>query len=69
MFVWAKIPEAFAKMGSMEFSKLILNKGLVTVAPGVGFGDQGEGYVRFALVENENRIRQAIRGIKKAMAS
>jgi alanine-synthesizing transaminase len=64
MFVWAQIPEAFRKMGSLEFSKLLLEKALVAVSPGVGFGPLGEGYVRFALVENEQRIRQATRGIK-----
>jgi alanine-synthesizing transaminase len=64
MFVWAQIPEAFRKLGSLEFSKLLLEKALVAVSPGVGFGPLGEGYVRFALVENEQRIRQATRGIK-----
>jgi alanine-synthesizing transaminase len=64
MFVWAQIPEAFRKMGSLEFSKLLLEKALVAVSPGVGFGPLGEGFVRFALVENEQRIRQATRGIK-----
>lgn len=64
MFVWAKIPEKFSSLGSMEFSKLLLSKALVCVSPGIGFGEYGEGYVRFALVENENRIKQAVRGIK-----
>ncbi len=67
MFVWAKIPEPFRKMGSLEFSKLLLTKGQVTVSPGVGFGEYGEGYVRFALVENEKRIRQAVNGIKQVL--
>ena len=64
MFVWAPVPEPFRSMGSVEFSKLLLTKGKVAVSPGVGFGEHGEGYVRFALVENEHRIRQAIRGAK-----
>lgn len=64
MFVWAAIPEAFRSMGSLEFSKLLLEKALVAVSPGIGFGPMGEGYVRFALVENEHRIRQAVRGIR-----
>lgn len=67
MFVWAKIPEPFHKMGSLEFSKLLLTKGQVTVSPGVGFGEYGEGHVRFALVENEKRIRQAVNGIKQVL--
>ncbi|MCP5468269.1 MAG: aminotransferase class I/II-fold pyridoxal phosphate-dependent enzyme [Deltaproteobacteria bacterium] len=66
MFVWAKIPEAFQKMDSLEFSKFLLKEAKVAVSPGIGFGDAGEGYVRFALVENEKRIRQAVRGIKGA---
>lgn len=65
MFVWAKIPEAFEKMGSLEFSKILMTEGKVAVSPGIGFGNHGEGYVRFALVENEHRINQAIRGIKR----
>ncbi len=64
MFVWAPLPEAYAAMGSLEFSKLLLTKAKVAVSPGVGFGEHGEGFVRFALVENEHRIRQAIRGVK-----
>lgn len=67
MFVWAQIPEAFRKMGSLEFSKLILEKGKVAVSPGIGFGEYGDGHIRFSLVENEHRIRQAIRGIRKAL--
>jgi alanine-synthesizing transaminase len=64
MFVWAPIPEAFRGMGSLEFAKLLLAEAKVAVSPGVGFGEYGEGYVRFALVENEHRIRQAVRGIR-----
>lgn len=67
MFVWAKIPEAFKKMGSVEFSKYLLKEGKVAVSPGVGFGECGEGFIRFALVENEARIKQAVKGIKKAL--
>jgi len=65
MFVWAKIPDQFSEMDSLEFSKLLLKEAKVAVSPGVGFGDAGEGYVRFALVENEQRINQAVRGIRK----
>jgi len=68
MFVWAEIPEPFRKMGSLEFSKLILTQGGVAVSPGIGFGEGGDNYVRFALVENEHRIRQATRGIKKVLS-
>ncbi len=64
MFVWAPVPEPFAAIGSLEFSKLLLTRAKVAVSPGVGFGEHGEGFVRFALVENEHRIRQAIRGVK-----
>jgi alanine-synthesizing transaminase len=64
MFVWAPIPEAFAGMGSLEFAKLLIQEAKVAVSPGIGFGEYGEGYVRFALVENEHRIRQALRGLK-----
>ena len=65
MFAWAPIPEAWRAAGSMEFSKQLLAEAGVAVAPGVGFGEEGEGYVRIALVENEQRIRQAARGVKK----
>ena len=68
MFVWARIPEAFRKMGSLEFCKFLIDNGKMAVAPGVGFGEGGEDYVRFALVENEQRIKQACKGIKKALA-
>ena len=64
MFVWAQLPEPFAHLGSMAFSKLLLTEAKVAVSPGVGFGEYGDGHVRFALVENENRIRQNIRNIK-----
>ncbi len=65
MFVWAKIPQRFQSLGSIEFSKLLLTESKVAVSPGVGFGEYGEGYVRFSLIENEQRIKQAIRGIRK----
>ncbi|MEM9267912.1 MAG: aminotransferase class I/II-fold pyridoxal phosphate-dependent enzyme, partial [Pseudomonadota bacterium] len=68
MFAWAKVPEAFASMGSMAFSKMLLKEASVAVSPGVGFGEYGEGYVRLGLVENEHRIRQAARGVKAVMA-
>jgi alanine-synthesizing transaminase len=64
MFAWAPLPPAYAEMGSLEFSKLLLTEARVAVAPGVGFGEYGDGHLRFALVENEQRIRQALRGIK-----
>jgi len=64
MFVWAPIPEAYRAMGSLEFSKLLIQEAKVAVSPGIGFGEYGEGYVRFALVENEQRIRQALRGLR-----
>jgi alanine-synthesizing transaminase len=67
MFVWAPIPEPFAKLGSLEFSKLLLEKAKVAVSPGIGFGPSGEGFVRFALVENTHRIRQAVRGIRRVL--
>ncbi|TDJ80870.1 LL-diaminopimelate aminotransferase [Campylobacter volucris] len=65
MFVWAKLPQKKAHLGSMEFSKQILQKANVALSPGVGFGEAGDEYVRIALIENENRIRQAARNIKK----
>jgi alanine-synthesizing transaminase len=65
MFVWAPIPEAFRSLGSLEFAKLLIQEAKVAVSPGIGFGEYGEGYVRFALVENEQRIRQALRGLKQ----
>jgi alanine-synthesizing transaminase len=68
MFAWAPIPQMFAHLGSLEFSKLLLEKAGVAVSPGVGFGEYGEGYVRMALVENEQRIRQAARNIRKFLS-
>jgi alanine-synthesizing transaminase len=68
MFVWAKIPEAFAHLKSLEFSKLLLNEAKVAVSPGIGFGDYGDGHVRFSLIENEERTRQALRGMKQMFA-
>jgi alanine-synthesizing transaminase len=65
MYVWAKIPEPYAKMGSLEFAKHVLAKAKVSVSPGIGFGEYGDGHVRFAMIENEPRTRQAIRGIKQ----
>ncbi len=65
MFIWAKIPEQYAQVGSLEFSKLLLEKALVAVSPGIGFGPLGEGYVRFALIENQHRTRQAMKSIKQ----
>ncbi len=67
MFVWAKIPEQYRKMGSVEFSKMLIKEAKVAVAPGMGFGEYGDDYVRFALVENPHRTRQAVRGIKKVL--
>ena len=69
MFAWAPIPEPFRDSASLEFSKLLVEKAEVAVAPGIGFGEHGEGYVRIALVENEQRIRQAARNIKRFLAS
>nr|WP_084191423.1 alanine transaminase [Algiphilus aromaticivorans] len=65
MFVWARIPEPFRAMGSLEFSKKLLSEAKVAVSPGVGFGEYGDEYVRISLIENEHRTRQALRGIKK----
>ena len=68
MFVWAKIPDFLIEMGSLEFSKQLLTDAKVAVSPGIGFGEYGEGYVRFSLIENEHRTRQAIRGIKQFLS-
>tara|TARA_B100000029_G_scaffold439128_1_gene455481 strand:- start:1244 stop:2443 length:1200 start_codon:yes stop_codon:yes gene_type:complete len=68
MFVWAKIPDFLIEMGSLEFSKQLLAEAKVAVSPGIGFGEYGEGYVRFSLIENEHRTRQAIRGIKQFLS-
>ena len=68
MFVWAKIPDRFRKWGPLEFSKfLLLREAKVAVSPGVGFGSEGNDYVRFALVENTHRITQAVKGIKRIL--
>jgi alanine-synthesizing transaminase len=67
MFVWARIPAPFDQMGSMAFSIQMMERANVALAPGIGFGEEGEGYVRLALVENEHRIRQALRQMKRAM--
>ena len=67
MFVWAKIPEPYAKMGSLQFAVEMMNRANVAVSPGTGFSEEGEGYLRLALVENEERLRQAVRQMKKAM--
>jgi alanine-synthesizing transaminase len=63
MFAWVPVPEQFRDLGSMEFAKRLLNEAHVAVSPGVGFGEEGEGFVRIALVENEQRIRQAARNV------
>jgi alanine-synthesizing transaminase len=65
MFAWVPIPEKFRSLGSLEFSKLLVEKADVAVAPGIGFGEHGDGFVRIALVENEQRIRQAARNVRK----
>jgi alanine-synthesizing transaminase len=67
MYIWAQIPEAYSAMGSLEFAKKLLNDAKVAASPGVGFGEYGDTHVRFALIENENRIRQAVRGIKEML--
>ncbi len=67
MFVWAKIPEPYRKMGSIEFAKMLMVKARVAVSPGIGFGQYGDDHVRFALIENPHRIHQAIRGIKQVL--
>jgi alanine-synthesizing transaminase len=64
MYVWARIPESHRALGSLEFAKLLLQQAKVSVSPGIGFGDYGDEHVRFALIENENRIRQAVRGVR-----
>jgi alanine-synthesizing transaminase len=68
MFAWAPMPEDFAHMGSLEFAKHLVADAKVAVSPGIGFGPSGDGFVRFALVENEQRIRQAIRGIRRSLS-
>jgi alanine-synthesizing transaminase len=68
MFAWGEIPESFAHMGSLEYAKYLIRQAKVAVSPGVGFGKAGDRFVRFALVENEQRIRQGLRGIKRALS-
>jgi len=65
MYIWAKIPEYYAKMGSIEFTKHLMEEAKIAVSPGVGFGEYGDGHVRIALIENEHRLRQALRGIRE----
>ena len=67
MFVWAEIPDRFRTLGSLEFALLLAREANVAVSPGIGFGDGGDGHVRFALVENEQRIGQATRAVKKLL--
>jgi alanine-synthesizing transaminase len=69
MFAWAPLPPALAHLGSLEFSKQLLQHAGVAVAPGVGYGEEGEGFVRIAMVENEQRLRQAARNVRKYLAS
>jgi len=64
MFVWAPIPEQYRALGSLEFTKKMLQQAKVAVSPGIGFGEYGDGFVRFGLIENEHRTRQAVRGIR-----
>ena len=64
MYIWAEIPEFYRGLGSLEFSKKLLDDAKIAVSPGVGFGDYGDDYVRIALIENEHRLRQAVRGIR-----
>jgi len=64
MFVWAKIPDIYQEMGSIEFAKKLINDACVAVSPGIGFGQFGDDHVRFSLIENEHRTRQAIRGLR-----
>jgi alanine-synthesizing transaminase len=69
MFAWAPIPERYAHLGSVAFSKLLLARARVAVAPGIGFGEYGDGHVRIALVENTHRLRQAVRNIRAFLAA
>jgi alanine-synthesizing transaminase len=65
MFVWAPIPEPYRQLGSLEFATKLLKDAKVAVSPGIGFGEYGDGHVRFSLIENEERTRQALRGIRQ----
>ena len=67
MFAWSPIPEKYKEMTSLEFSKLLLEKADIAVSPGLGFGEYGEGFVRLSMVENEQRVRQAARNLRKLM--
>jgi alanine-synthesizing transaminase len=67
MFAWAPIPEPYREMGSVEFASMLVRDALVAVSPGIGFGPGGEGYVRFALIENEQRTQQALRNLKRSL--
>jgi alanine-synthesizing transaminase len=67
MFVWAKIPDPYAEMGSLEFAKFLIREANVVVSPGVAFGVGGDAHVRFALIENEQRINQGMRGLRKSL--
>jgi alanine-synthesizing transaminase len=67
MFVWASIPEAYGEMSSIEFASMLVREAEVATSPGVGFGPGGEGHVRFALIENEQRTKQAIRNLRRAL--
>jgi alanine-synthesizing transaminase len=68
MFAWAPLPKKFQNLGSMEFAKILMQEAEVAVAPGIGFGEYGEGFVRIGLVENEHRIRQAAKNVKKLIS-
>jgi alanine-synthesizing transaminase len=65
MYIWARIPDNYAKMGSIEFTKRLMDQAKIAVSPGIGFGDHGDDHVRIALIENENRLRQALRGVRE----
>ena len=67
MFVWAPIPEPYREMGSLEFASFLVQEGDVATSPGIGFGEGGDQFVRFALIENEQRINQAVRNLRKAL--
>jgi alanine-synthesizing transaminase len=67
MFAWAPIPEPYRDMGSIEFAKMVVTDANVALSPGIGFGPGGDGYVRFALIENEQRINQAVRNLRRAL--